>query len=186
VYLGEATGICYDEYGACAVRVIETGIARGSLSNDNYRQYYKYVDSNGANVLWFDSTNLNSPPGNFYYGVRVQYDGSSKWEIYRTECSGPRWWQCTSPMTKIAEVSASSVGFSAGASVYVGATGESSQIPPSPLTLNANLSDMQYRTAGSGYTDWVYDNRISKNSCLYRVFSLYPPDITVDMNGSCP
>jgi hypothetical protein len=186
IYVGEATGICYNEYGACAGRVIETGIARGSLTNDNYRQYLKYVDANGSNVLWSDSTNLSYPPGNYWYGVRVQYDGSGRWEIYRASCDGARWENCQT-LTKIHDVSADSVGFSAGQSVYGGAAGDSTQTPPGVLTLNANLSDMQYRTSSSGYTYWSLDtSRIAKNSCFYRVFAIYPPDITVDMFGSCP
>jgi hypothetical protein len=41
--------------------VIETGIARGTLWNGEYRQYVKYVDSNGSDhIVAVDTTDLQS------------------------------------------------------------------------------------------------------------------------------
>jgi hypothetical protein len=183
------TGLCETGVAPCSGRVIETGIARGSLWNDEYRQYVKYVDNNGTNhVVAVDTTDI---PGGYYYYLEVRYISTDDaWAVYRTTCNGTDYQYCSFPATKVYSVSASDayVGFTTAASAYAGAAGQG-QMPPQ--TLIGELWAPQYYNSGWQGWEWsLYPNpdRTTMSSCYYRVGRVYTgsTQMTISTLDSCP
>jgi hypothetical protein len=181
-YVGINTGLCQTGVAPCSGRVIETGIARGTLWNSEYRQYVKYVDNNGTDhVIAVDTTDLQ----NAYYYLEVSYNSTDvAWDVYRGTCQSIDYSTCD--RTKVYSVSASDayVGFNTGASAYAGGSGKG-QMPPQDL--HGELWIPQYYNSGWQGWDWAGSpDRKALSICNHTISRISSGQTIIATVSSCP
>jgi hypothetical protein len=181
-WVGGQVGICKSGTAACSSSFIETGIAYGTDSSSQQRQYVRYSDAGGTDTEWWDSANLTSYA---VYLLRIEYDGGADptaWKVYRAPCSSVN--SCQTP-TLIKSVDETDVDFSSGDSVYAGAAGQGTQ---PPLTLVTEIDVLRYKSGSTWSSwDWYPDQytRSSTSFCISRVTG-YLYTIGVGTQVPCP
>jgi hypothetical protein len=174
-WIAGQVGVCNTGTALCSTNFIEIGIGGGSDTSQNNRQYVRY-DNNGTETIWWDSN--NNLDAYHLYRMRIAYvgGGTPTWKAYRAPCTSA---DVCETLTEIYSVSASSVGFSAGESVYAGAAGYDADASDTPLPLSTAISYLRYGRS-STYTlwDWYPNNYVVSDSC-YTIFQTTQNEIQV-------
>jgi hypothetical protein len=182
-WVGAQIGLCRTGNPPCGTEFIETGYARGGLTDGAYQQYVRYNDGS-TDTMWVEKVNLTV--NNIYY-MRLWYDSStSEWKVYRASCSN--YTTCDPLGNPIKTISGSTVGFSQGASIYAGAGGQGT-LPP--LTLAAEDRYLKYHDRISWYDfgNWWTPGRCVRSSTVFGITAYgQSGQVYVDMSGGayCP
>jgi hypothetical protein len=183
-YLAGNVGVCKEDTPVCSSSFVETGIAYGNDTSNNWRQYVRYSDSSGTDTLWWDTTNIT---GLYYYKIQVQYIAGDvdAWVITRAECPDLYYEHCHSAI-EVKSVDSYDVGFTAGDSAYAGASGDGGS---GDLPLQTQINNLQYKNNSGTWANWDWlttpPHTVSSSATCYVFGHNWAYQIGVGTDAGC-